>query len=114
MLWSDPGPGRAALQGGVDPESVSKEFNMCRTEIFLSLAVLGMVCALAGPSAAAPATAAPVTKSTEVTAAKALRERLSKPVTLEKGIEANTPLREALQFISDRYDVTILVDTQAF
>ncbi len=90
---------------------------MFRTDTFLSLVVLGTVCAFAGPSAAAPATAAPAApakESNEAIAAKEMRERLSKPVTLENGIQANTSLREALEFISDRYDVTILVDTQAF
>src|SRR5262249_19634555 len=43
-----------------------------------------------------------------------MKEKLSRPVTLEKPIEANTPLKDALDFISDRYDVTIIVDTQAF
>jgi Mg-chelatase subunit ChlD/tetratricopeptide (TPR) repeat protein len=43
-----------------------------------------------------------------------MKNKLARPVTLDKGIEANTPLREALEFISDRYDVTVLVDTQAF
>jgi hypothetical protein len=43
-----------------------------------------------------------------------LRQKLSQPVTLDKGIEANTPFKDALEFISDRYDLTILVDTNAF
>jgi hypothetical protein len=47
-------------------------------------------------------------------AIRVMKNKLAKPVNLEKGIEPNTVLREALEFISDRYDVTILVDTQAF
>ncbi len=43
-----------------------------------------------------------------------LREKLSKPIVLENGIEANTPLRDALEFLSDQYDVSILVDMEAF
>jgi hypothetical protein len=43
-----------------------------------------------------------------------MKNKLAKPVTLEEGIAANTPLRDALGFLSDRYDITILVDTQAF
>jgi len=41
-------------------------------------------------------------------------EVLRKPITLEKGIEPNTPLRDALEFLADRYHVTIVVDSQAF
>jgi hypothetical protein len=89
---------------------------MFRAEALLSLVALGTTGTFAGP-AAAPATvapAAPMKKSNEAAAAKILRERLSRPVNLEKGIEANTSLREALEFIGDRYDTTIFVDAQAF
>src|SRR5262249_8011074 len=43
-----------------------------------------------------------------------LRDKLNKPVTLEKGIEKNTPLRDALEFLSDRFDLTIIIDSRAF
>jgi tetratricopeptide (TPR) repeat protein len=43
-----------------------------------------------------------------------MREKLNKTVDLEKGIEANTPLKDALEFLSDRYQITILVDSAAF
>jgi hypothetical protein len=89
---------------------------MFRLEALLSLVVLAMTGTFAGP-AAAPATvahAAAALKSVKEVGAKAIRERLSTPVTLEKGIEGNTPLREALEFISDRYDTTIVVDAHAF
>jgi tetratricopeptide (TPR) repeat protein len=43
-----------------------------------------------------------------------MRDLLSKPVTFEKGLEAGTKFRDALDYISDRYDVTIVVDTAAF
>jgi hypothetical protein len=43
-----------------------------------------------------------------------MKNKLAEPVTLEQGIAANTSLRDALEFISDRYNVTILIDTQAF
>lgn len=45
---------------------------------------------------------------------KELREKLAKPINLEKGIDANTPLKDALDFLQDRYDLTILIDTAAF
>ena len=44
----------------------------------------------------------------------ALAARLAKPVTLDKAIDPNTPLKDALEFFSDRYKITILVNTQAF
>jgi tetratricopeptide (TPR) repeat protein len=43
-----------------------------------------------------------------------MKNRLGRPVSLDKGFPDNTTLREALEFLSDRYDVTILVDGQAF
>jgi hypothetical protein len=45
---------------------------------------------------------------------KRLQSQLAQPVTLDKGLDANTQFKDALEFISDRYDITILVDTQAF
>src|SRR5260370_38585316 len=38
----------------------------------------------------------------------ALAARLAKPVTLDKAIDPNTPLKDALEFFSDRYKITIL------
>jgi RNA polymerase sigma factor (sigma-70 family) len=46
--------------------------------------------------------------------ATSLREKLDLPIDLERGLDANTPLRDALEFLSDRYDLTIIVDTLAF
>jgi hypothetical protein len=40
--------------------------------------------------------------------------RLRQKVTLDKGIDANTPLCDALEFLSDRYDLTIFIDELAF
>src|SRR5262245_22284945 len=45
---------------------------------------------------------------------QAMREKLATAVTLDKGIDPNTPLKDALEFLSDRYDVTIIVDSNAF
>jgi hypothetical protein len=39
---------------------------------------------------------------------------LARPITLDKGIEANTPLNEALAMFQDRYELPILVDEEAF
>jgi hypothetical protein len=45
---------------------------------------------------------------------KELKTKLEKPINLEKGFEPNTQLKDALEFLSDRYDLTILIDTKAF
>jgi hypothetical protein len=42
-----------------------------------------------------------------------LKGKLDMRVTLEKGIEPNTPLRDALTFLSDRYDLPIRIDDKA-
>jgi ferric-dicitrate binding protein FerR (iron transport regulator)/tetratricopeptide (TPR) repeat protein len=39
--------------------------------------------------------------------------KLAEPVSIE-GIAAETPLRDALEFLSDRFDLTIVIDSQAF
>jgi hypothetical protein len=49
--------------------------------------------------------------------AKKTRELVSKmamPIDLDKGIDKDTPLRDALEFLSDRYDITMIIDGQAF
>lgn len=46
--------------------------------------------------------------------AKQIQEKLSKPVNLEKGIDENTALKDALDFLADRYDLTIIIDAKAF
>jgi hypothetical protein len=45
---------------------------------------------------------------------KALRARLNQPITLENGIDANTPLKDALDFIGDQAKVQFLIDNNAF
>lgn len=42
-----------------------------------------------------------------------LQAKLAMPITIDS-FDANTPLREALGFLSERYGLTILIDTQAF
>jgi tetratricopeptide (TPR) repeat protein len=42
-----------------------------------------------------------------------IRDRLNSPVTLEKPVE-NAPLRDVLEYLSDKYELTFIVDTQAF
>jgi hypothetical protein len=43
-----------------------------------------------------------------------LRSKLTTPVVLEKGVDANTPLRDLLEFLSDRFEVVIALDAKAF
>ena len=55
----------------------------------------------------------PEKKEAGVTA-KQLVARLSQRFSLEKGIDANTPLKDALEFLSDRFELTIRIDSEAF
>ncbi len=43
-----------------------------------------------------------------------LRQKLTQPLVLELGIDENTPLRDAVEFLSDRYDVDMAIDYGAF
>jgi hypothetical protein len=43
-----------------------------------------------------------------------MRAKLSTPITLLHGIEPNTPFKDALEFIVDRYDLPVVVDREAF
>jgi len=43
-----------------------------------------------------------------------LRQKLSQPITLEKGIGPSATLNDALELLSDRYGLTIIVDSNAF
>jgi len=47
-------------------------------------------------------------------AANRIKEKLATPVNLDKGIDANTPLKDALEFLADRYDLTLIIDSKAF
>jgi RNA polymerase sigma factor (sigma-70 family) len=43
-----------------------------------------------------------------------LRRKLAQPVNLDKGIDANTPLHDALAYFSEKYDLKIRLDEKAF
>lgn len=47
-------------------------------------------------------------------AALDIREKLGRPVSLPKGIDPNTPLKDAMEFLSELYDVSIHIDRTAF
>jgi hypothetical protein len=44
----------------------------------------------------------------------ALLKKLQQPITMENGIDANTPLKDAVAFISDHFGIKIVIDCQAF
>jgi hypothetical protein len=46
--------------------------------------------------------------------ADALRKRLTARITLDKGIDQNTPLKDAMEFLADRYDLSFTADTNRF
>jgi WD40 repeat protein/tetratricopeptide (TPR) repeat protein len=69
------------------------------------------------PLAPDPATDADLLTASRPRAAERerdLRAKLARPVTLERGIDPHTPLTDALAFLSDRYDLTIVLDSDAF
>jgi hypothetical protein len=45
---------------------------------------------------------------------ESVQKKLDKKITLEKGIAANTTLQEALEFLADKFDVTLVVDSKSF
>jgi len=44
---------------------------------------------------------------------EAIREKLNSPVTLDKGLD-NIPLKDAIEFFQDRYDVNIVAESERF
>jgi hypothetical protein len=46
--------------------------------------------------------------------AREIRALLAKPISLDKGLDPKTPLRDVLEFLTDQYGVTILIDAEAF
>ena len=105
------------------------------TGMFLILGVVGIGAAQVGqrqgtaqvsvdqkkPAAPKPAVKeVPQDLAVQVNPAKAVREidlmheKLSKPVTLDKALDGNTPLKDAIEYLGDRFDVSILIDQAAF
>jgi hypothetical protein len=56
---------------------------------------------------------APALKMSKEEAEK-LDKKLQKPVNLGKGIDRNTPLQDAVEFLSDSSDIVIIVDSSEF
>ena len=55
-----------------------------------------------------------VRKEPKIEGFQQLAHKLSLPISVEGGIDANTPLNDALEFLSQRHEVPILVNTAAF
>src|SRR5258707_419359 len=43
-----------------------------------------------------------------------LEEKLDKPISIDDRIAAKTPLKDVLEFLSDRFDMTIRIDSAGF
>jgi RNA polymerase sigma factor (sigma-70 family) len=43
-----------------------------------------------------------------------LRERVNHRITLDRGIDPNTQLKDVMEFLADRYDLTIAIDSERF
>src|SRR5206468_3444099 len=71
--------------------------------ILLALSLSALPVSVNGPSAASEAQE---TVQPEEQQARVLRRKLAAPVTID-GFEANTPLKEALGFLQERYGVKI-------
>ena len=46
--------------------------------------------------------------------AQATKGKLDRKINLEIGIDANTPLKDALEFLAAKYELNVVVDTKAF
>ena len=79
---------------------------MFRPTNCLGLPGVLLACILTGVSPAIPASA-----GNPASTAKEIRDKL---VSLEKGFPDNTSLREALEFLSDRYDVQFIINARQF
>lgn len=82
------------------------------TKILSTLALLFGVAACA-VAASAGKQAIPEPARAELDAFK-LRDKLARKVNLDRGLEPQTPLKDALEFLGDRYDLTLIINTAAF
>src|SRR5262249_41787344 len=60
-----------------------------------------------------PVTSTPSDQERDTDRAQEVRDKLRKPVTLDQGI-VNSTLKDVLEHFSDRFDLPIVVATQAF
>jgi hypothetical protein len=76
--------------------------------------VLGLVCLLSPQGALRAVPLEADAKPAAANKAAKLRAKLAEPVELDKGIDANTPLKDALEFFASNWDMTIIIDPKAF
>src|SRR5271157_5340743 len=81
--------------------------------IGLAAVVSCLVMVFSGASLAGVADSDPLSYR-DSSPAHELRQKLNQPITLDKGIGPSATLNDALEFLSDRYGLTIIVDTNAF
>jgi hypothetical protein len=81
--------------------------------IGLAAAVSCLVMVFSGSLLAGSPDSDPVFYS-ENSPARMLREKLARPITLDKGIGPSCTLNDALEFLSEQYAITIIVDSNAF
>jgi hypothetical protein len=74
-----------------------------RTRCLFVLAVVGCITITLAP-----------TLSAQDKETKDLAKKLQTKVSLDKGIDANTTLKDALEFVADRFDLTIVLNSKAF
>jgi hypothetical protein len=74
----------------------------------------GLPAGIAAPNDTKEKKPAPKKKAKKPSKATDLARKLREPVTLEHGLAPKTPLKDALEFLSQHHDITILVDTAAF
>jgi hypothetical protein len=80
--------------------------------LILTVSLLGTGLGVAGARAQAPK--ADAAKAAEDPKDRALREKLAQTIELKKGIGPNATLQDALDFLSDRYQFKVTIDSKAF
>jgi hypothetical protein len=80
--------------------------------MFRAILMCGVLLACAALAAAEDRTG-PEKKSAGPSA-RELLARVRQPITLDKGVDPNTPLKDALEFLADKFEVPILIDAMAF
>jgi len=74
--------------------------------LLLICLMMGTACCIAQPPARE--------ETPKLTTFSQLVKKLATPVNLDRGVDAGTPLKDALEFLNDRFEVPILVDSAAF
>lgn len=81
-----------------------------RLQIITSLVVLTLIT----PVGAVPAPEVEKKPAAVIGKAREVRDQLAKPVNLDKGIDINTPLKDALEFLAQQYGFNFIINSEAF